>query len=72
MCSYRAGPRRFWIYLCWSHCWWCFSWGRSINLYIFAAIKQDPDGSGDTNVSGVLVGGVLVGVALLMFIYLQL
>ena len=33
-------------------------------------MKQEPDGSGDTNV-GAIVGGVLVGVALLMFIYLQ-
>ena len=46
-------------------------------MFIFAAIKQDPDGSGETNVGGVLVGGVLVGgvlvrVTLLMFIYLQL
>ena len=34
-----------------------FKLGRSINVYIFAAIKQDPDGSGDTNV-GAIVGGV--------------
>ena len=34
-------------------------------------MKQDPDSSGDTNV-GAIVGGILVGVALLMFIYLQL
>ena len=34
-------------------------------------MKQDPDNSGYTMV-GAIVGGVLVGVALLMFIYLQL
>ena len=36
------------------------------DVYIFSAIKQDPDGSRDTDV------GTIVGASLLMFIYFQL